>query len=183
MSKTFFYLIFLVCFSYLTSCASPTQRTNPLIQHADPFYNINHDDYPLLHLPLIKPIEAKRQDGRTPWRVLSPNGPWVSVPNRQDNFFYVYAIEELEKFAIKNGVIMAYSSYVDKQADPYIQDNYYHWFVLIPDKKIAEGFHTEDEFNQYIQTLGIQNLDWQTPDEAFKKFAETGCLEWIPDCN
>ena len=77
---------------------------------------------------------------------------------------------------------MAYSTYVDTGAPDYIQDNYYHWFVLIPAKEIGEGFHAEDEFREYIQTLGIQNPDWQTPDEAYKKFKETGCLEWIPDC-
>jgi hypothetical protein len=55
--------------------------------------------------------------------------------------------------------------------------------VIIPEKEIAEGFHTEDEFRQYIQTLGIQNPNWQTPDEAYEQFTQTGCLEWIPDCN
>jgi hypothetical protein len=176
MKKTALCLVILLSVSCLMSC-------RPSVQHADPFYNINYDDYPLIHLPLIKPVEAKRELGSSPWRVLSPNGPWVSVPNRQDNFFYVYDIEELEKFAIKNGVIMAYSAYVDNEADVYIQDNYYHWFVLIPDKEIAEGFHTEGEFREYIQTLGIQDPDWQTPDEAYEQFTQTGCLEWIPDCN
>jgi hypothetical protein len=182
IKKTAFYLMILFSLSYVTSCAPPVQHTDPPARYADPFYNINDNDYPLLHLPLIKPVEAKRQDGRTPWSVFLPNGIWVRVPNRQDNFFYAYTIEELEKIAVKNGVIMAYSAYVDKEADAYIQDNYYHWFVLIPDKKIAEGFHTEDEFNQYIQTLGIQNPDWQIPDEAYKKFEQTGCLDWVPDC-
>src|SRR5688572_11850335 len=161
MKNTFFYLVLFLSLSYVTSCAPPAQPTNPPVQHADPFYNINDDDYPLLHLPLIKPFEAKRELGSSPWRVFLHYGPWVSVPNRQDNFFYGYDIEELEKFAVKNGVIMAYSAYVDKEADAYIQDNYYHWFVLIPDKEIAEGFHTEDEFREYIQTLGIQDPDWQ----------------------
>ncbi len=182
MTKTTFCLILLLSFSYVTSCAPPVQSSAPAVQYADPFYNINDSDYPLLHLPLIKPVEAKREDGRTPWRVFLPDGPWVHVPDRQDNFFYVYDIEELEKFAVSNGVIMAYSAYVDKEADAYIQDNYYHWFVLIPDKKIAEGFHTEGDFLQYIQTLGIQDPDWQTPDEAYRQSRQTGCLEWIPDC-
>lgn len=105
--------------------------------------------------------------------------PRVLVPNRQDNLVYCYAIEELEKFAVKDGVLMAYSAYVDKEADAYIQENYYHWFVLVPDKKIAEGFQTEDEFREYIQTLGIQDPSWQTPNEAFDKFIETGCLDWM----
>lgn len=107
-------------------------------------------------------------------------GLWVSIPNSQ--VVYPYNIEELEKFAVQSGVIMAYSSYINKEADSYIQDNYYHWFVIIPEKEIAEGFHTEDEFRDYIQTLGIQDSDWQRPDEAYEQFKKTGCLEWIPDC-
>src|SRR5215207_8547899 len=170
MKNTVFYLVLFLSLSYVTSCAPPAQPTNPPVQHADPFYNINDNDYPLLHLPLIKPIEAEREDGRTPWSVFLPYGPYVSVPNSQEE--YIYGIEELEKFAVKSGAIMAYSAYVDKDADVYVQSNYYHWFVLIPDKEIAEGFHTEDEFNQYIQTLGIQDPDWQSPDEAFDKFKE-----------
>ena len=79
---------------------------------------------------MIKPIEAKRQDGRSPWRVFVHYGLGVSVPNSQE--IYVYNIEELEKFAVQNGVIMGYSSYVNKEADAYIQENYYHWFVIIP---------------------------------------------------
>jgi hypothetical protein len=183
MKKVVLYLILLLSLSHVTGCSPPAQLTDLPVQHTDPFYNVNQDDYPLLHLPLIKPIEAKRFDGSSPWRVLLFDGPWVHVPNRQDNFTYFYAIEELEKFAVENGIIMAYSPYVDTEADAYIQDNYYHWFVLIPDQEIAEGFHTEAEFLEYIQTLGIEDPDWQTPDEAYKQFSKTGCLEWFPDCD
>jgi hypothetical protein len=175
MKKSVFYLILFLSISCMTSCASP-------VQHADPFYNVNYDDEPLIHLPLIKPVEAKRRGGSSPWRVFLTFGPWVSVPDRQDNFFYAYDVEELEKFAVENGIIMAYSAYVDQDADAYVQDNYFHWFVIIPDKEIAEGFHTEAEFREYIQTLGIQDPDWQTPSETYKQFKRTGCLEWFPDC-
>jgi len=154
----------------------------PPNRYADPFYNPNYDDYPLLYLPLIKPIQAVREAGDSTWKVFLPNGPRVSVPNSQNNLVYPYAIAELEEFAVKDGVLMAYSAYVDKEAAPYIQENYYHWFVLIPDKRIAEGFQTEEEFREYIQTLGIQNPNWQTPNVAFDKFKKTGCLDWIPDC-
>lgn len=180
MKKIGFYLFLLFSLSYMTSCASPAQPTDPPVQHADPFYNINRNDYPLLHFPLIKPIEAKRLDGRSPWRVFIHYGLGVSIPNSQE--VYVYNIEELEKFAVQNGFIMAYSSYVNKEADAYIKDNFYHWFVIIPEKETAEGFQTENEFHQYIQTLGIQDPDWQRPDEAYEQFKKTGCLAWIPDC-
>ena len=176
MRKNRFYLILFLSISFLTNCT----RT---VQHADPFYNVNLNDYPLLHLPLINPIEAKRFSGETPWRILILYDLSVSLPNYQVKTYYDYDVEELEKFAVKNGVIMAYSAYVDIEADASIQEDYYHWFVIIPEKEIAEGFHTEAEFRAYIQTLGIQDPDWQTPDEAYKQFRRTGCLEWFPDCD
>lgn len=197
IKKTALYLIvFFLCITlvYMAIWWPPARYT-------DPFYNFDHGDMSLLHLPLVKPIKATRlitSSVPSTWEVsLSPYTPWVSIPN--SDAYYPYAkVVELEKFAVKNGVIMAYSAYVDTEADgslaystppvdfekarTYIRDNYYHWFVIIPDKEMVEGFHTEDEFNQYIQTLDIQNLNWHTPEEAYKKLARTGCLEWIPDC-
>lgn len=170
LRKPFFYFILLLSISFLTSCSPPAR-------YADPFYNVNYDDDPLHHLPLIKPIMA---DGKgTTWRVFE--GPWVDIPNSDEE--YPYSIEDLEIFAVKNGVIMAYTSYVDIDAPAYIQDNYYHWFVIIPDKKIEEGFHTKKEFNEYIQTLGIRKPEWQKPNDVYEEFTQTGCLDWIPDCN
>jgi len=153
------------------------------MQHSDSFYDLNDNDFPRNHLPLINPIEATSERSSSPWDIELHPAIWVDFPNSQGLYYLYGHINELEKIAVKNGVIMAYSSYVDKEADAYIQDNYYHWFVVVPDKKIAKGFHTEGEFREYIQTLGIQDPKWQTPDEAYDKFAETGCLEWIPDCN
>lgn len=175
MKKIVLYLMILLSISCVTGCT-------PLVHHSDPFYDINDNDFPRNHLPLIKPIEATRKNSSSPWSVsLMPYSPKVYIPNSDVVYPYSH-VEELKKFAVRDGVIMAYSSYVNKQADAYIQDNYYHWFVIVPEKKITKGFHTEDEFNQYIQTVDIQNPDWQTPDEAYKKFAETGCLDWIPNC-
>jgi hypothetical protein len=140
---------------------------------------------------LIKPIKATREGSFSPWYLGLGYTISVEIPN-SNNVYYDYdVVKELEKIAVKNDVVMAYSSYVDKETgaytdketDAYIRDNYYHWIVIVPDKEIAKGFHTEDEFREYIQTLGIQNPDWQTPDEAYDKFIQTGCLEWIPDCN
>ena len=176
MKKTAFYLILLLSISYMTCCTPP-------VRHADPFYNINRGDLPLSHLPLINPIEAKRLRSSLPWEIGLHPAMWIDFPNSQGLYYLYGHVNELEKFAVKNGVIMAYSSYIDKQADAYIQDNYYHWFVMVPDQEITKGFHTEDEFRQYIKTLGVSNPDWQTPDEAYDTFMQTGCLEWIPDCD
>jgi hypothetical protein len=175
MNKAAFCLVILLSISYLTSCT-------PLVHHSDRFYNYNDSDFPRNHFPLIDPVEATRERSSSPWELGLGNTIWIRIPNSNNAYYGYSGVAELEKFAVKEDVIMAYSSYVDKQADAYIQNNYYHWFVAIPDKNITEGFHTEDEFDHYIQTLGIQNPEWQIPDEAYKKFAQTGCLDWIPDC-
>jgi len=114
------------------------------------------------------------------------NAIYIDLPKSHEEdvleVYTYYRIEELEIFAVKNGVIMAYSAYVNEDADAYIQDNFFHWFVMVPADETTKGFHTEDEFLEYIQTLGVEDPDWQTPDEAFDMFWETGCLAWIPDC-
>jgi len=175
MKKTAFNLVLFLILSFLTGCTTA-------IQHDDPFYNVN-DDFSMNRIPLINPIEANRLNSSAPWDIELHPGMWVNFPKSQGLYYLYGHVHELENFAVKRDVIMAYSSYIDNDADAYIQDNFYHWFVIVPEKEITKGFHTEDEFLGYIQTLGIEDPDWQTPDEAFTKFRKTGCLDWIPDCN
>jgi hypothetical protein len=175
----------ILCFVILlsVSCVTIFPHFPSLRRHADSFYDYNDNYAPGARFPLIDPIDVIRTGPSSPWKLGLGNDIWIQIPN-SNNAYYAYSfVDELEKFAVKNGVIMAYSSYVDRQVDAYIQNNYYHWFVTIPDKNITKGFQTKDEFDQYIQTLGIQSPDWQTSDEAFDKYFQTGCLEWIPDCN
>jgi len=174
MKRTAFYLILLLSLSCVTSCMQP-------VQHDDQFYNVN-DDFSMARIPLVNPIEVNRMNSSSPWDIELHPGMWVDFPESH-GFYYLYGhVHEPEKLAVKNGVIMAYSSYVDKEADAYIQDNFYHWFVNVPETEITKGFHTEDEFLAYIQTLDIEDPDWQTPNEVYKQFRKTGCLEWIPEC-
>ena len=150
------------------------------VKHADPFYN--YDDFSMIRIPLIDPIEVNRLNSSSPWNISLHPSMWVDFPNDQGRYYLYGHIHGPEKFAVNDGVIMAYSGYIDEEADVYIQENFYHWFVIIPDKEITMGFHTEDEFLKYLQILSIEDIDWQTPDEAFKQFRKTGCLEWFPDC-
>jgi len=167
-------LIISLSISFLTSCT-------PIAHHADPFYNF--DDITHNRIPLIKPIEANRLNSSSPWSIELHPAIWiVNYPNSQEVDHLYAHVNELEKYAVKNSVIMVYSSYVDKKANAYIQDNYYHWFVIVPKKEITKGFHTEGDFREYIQTLGVQDPDWQTPSVTFKQFRKTGCLDWFPDC-
>ena len=170
-------VLFSVCF--LASCS-------PKIQHADSFYNYNDNDFPRDHLPVINPVEATRDRPNSTWNLELLNSLHIDLPKSDEQEVrkvYIYShVEELEKIAVKDGVIMAYSGHVNEQADAYIQENSYYWFVMIPREDITVGFHTEDEFTRYIETMNIQDPDWQTPDDAFDTFLETGCLDWFPDC-
>ena len=177
MKKTVLCLMILLSIG----CMIPFPRFPSLRHHADPFYDYSDDYAPGARFPLIDPVQATQERPSSPWNLGLADPIWIQIPNSDEDYGYS-GVVEVEKFAVKNSVILAYSSYVDKEADAYIQNNYYHWFVTIPEKKITEGFQTKDEFNQYIQKLGIQNPEWQTPDAAFDKYFQTGCLDWIPDC-
>lgn len=179
MKIAYFQLIIFLHISLLASCTH-------LVHHADPFYDLKSSDYPRGHFPLIKPVEVTHDISSSSWNLKLLNSLHIDLPKSQEQDIvevYIYSrVAELDKFAVKDGVILAYSAYVNQQADAYIQNGFYHWFVMVPSKNITVGFHTQDEFHQYIQTLGIQDPDWQTPDEAFNKFMDSGCLDWIPDC-
>ncbi len=179
MNKRIFQLMGFLIISFLTSCT-------PLVDHADPFYDLNGSDYPRGHIPLIKPVEVTRDIFSSSWNLDLLNSVHIDLPKSQEQEVvdvYIYSrIDELGKFAVEDGVIMAYSPHIDQQADPYIQNNFYYWFVMVPSENITKGFHTEEEFRQYIQTLGIQDPDWQTPDDVYDRFLNSGgCLEWIPE--
>jgi hypothetical protein len=180
MKKAFAHLMIFLSISFLTGCI-------PLVHHANPFYDLNTDDFPLIHLPLIEPIEATQIRSSSPWDLGPFYGLHIEIPkSREEEIQKIYSyngVEDLEKFAVQDGVIMAYSANVDQEADAYIRNDFFHWFVIVPSKKITKGFHTEDEFRQYIQTIGIQDPVWWKPKDAYHKYSlNGGCIDWIPDC-
>lgn len=178
MKKNIFLFIFLLILCAITSCTRP-------VKHADNYYNVN-DGLSLRRIPVVKPIEIILLESQTDltysWDLELQPGIWVDYPNKQGLRYFYGHVHDLKKFATINGIIMAYSSFVDQDAVTYIQDNFYHWFVIVPDLEIQKGFHSQDDFSEYIRTLGIENPDWQIPDEVYRRFKKTGCLEWIPDC-
>jgi len=175
----FSFMIF-IWLAFLVSCA-------PVIHHEDPFYDLNGEDYPRGHIPLIKPVQVTRDVLSTSWNIDLLNVIRVDLPKSNENEVpqvYVYGhVTDLKKIAVQDGVVMAYSEYIHPLAEGYLRENYYHWFVIAPEKDISVGFQTEEEFNQYIQTLGIEDPDWLDPDEVHDAYwSSGGCLEWIPDC-
>jgi hypothetical protein len=178
MKKAAYFLILVLILILILSCLTGcTART----EHRDPFYN--YDDFSMNRIPLINPIEINRLDGAAPWDLELQPGMWVDYPNSQGLLYLYGHVHAPEKFAVDNGVIMAYSPYVDPAAGAFIQDHFYHWFVSIPADDLTEGFSTEAAFLAYCQDLGIAEPDWQAPDAAWEQFRKTGCLAWLPDCD
>lgn len=179
MKKANLYFLITLIVMCLASCQT-------IVKHSDPFYNDDGgDDFPYTQFPLIKPYYVYTMDVGSPWIIelrAVYGALYVIAPENEGGVHYYYDIWGVETISVQDGIIMAYSPYVDDEAPQSIQDNYYHWFVIIPDEHIAMGFHDENAFQAYIQKLGIQNPDWQTPKDAISQFEDTGCLDWIPDC-
>lgn len=145
--------------------------------HEDEFYN-DMGAYPSARLPLIKPYELYSKEGE-PWSLNLFTGLWSPPPD--DTLLYNNVLN-VEKISLKNSVIMAYSPYIDGDISPSMKKYVYHWFVIVPDKDIAEGFYNENAFLKYIQQFGIQEPDWREPSDVYDEYVETECLDWIPDC-
>lgn len=183
MKKAILCLWIILITIYLASCQT-------VVKHSDPFYNDDGGDrFPYTQFPLIKPYYVYTMDVGSPWiiELIGINGGLrIELQNMglPDNaaYVYYYDVVDVRKISVQDGIIMAYSPYVDDEAPQSIQDNYYQWFVVIPDREITMGFHEEDAFQEYIQTLGIQKPDWQKPFDASRQFSSTGCLDWLPDC-
>jgi len=104
--------------------------------------------------------------------------PWT--PN-SPSLLYSSGAPCVQKFAVENDVIMVYTPY-EPEVSENLRDEVFHWFVFVPAKDIQTGFYNESDFLAYIQTFGISEVNWEDPDTIFQRFRNTGCLEWIPEC-
>lgn len=150
-------------------------------KHADSFYDVN-SAMDRRRIPLVKPLYMLQLSSPDDWSMSLRPTIYITYPNSKEPEKIYSHIYDINKFAVVNGAILAFSPNVDENADSYIQENYFHWFVLTPDQEITKGFQTEEEFTQYIHTLGIQDPDWLDPVKVYRQFNWTGCLDWIPDC-
>lgn len=144
-------------------------------KHEDPFYN-DVGTWDSFRTPLIKPYEMILINKEFGWQLtLKGNMP-------SQYYYYKFApISDISKIAVQNNFILAYSTYPEN-VDESVGQIVLNWFVISPDMHLEMGFADEEEFLKYIQQLGIQQPDWQMPDDVYREFYKTGCLDWIPDC-
>jgi hypothetical protein len=144
-------------------------------QSSDPFYS-NYSDWDAIRFPLIKPYEAVKANEEVGWTINLPISPYE---NGIPNYLNIY---HPEMVSVKNNVIMVYTTYqpIDILT---LGDKVLYWFVLLPDEKKETGFDNESEFLSYIKKYGVDKPSWQSIDSVYEQFYETGCLDWMLDCN
>ena len=150
---------------------------NPSFQmHEDPFYNdVGKSDS--LRFPLIKPYYVAYLDQEFSWQM-----PLLADPPSESTYYY-FNLHDIRKISVENGVIMVYTPYVEHNIDQSLGQKVFHWFVIVPSSNMEVGFESEDTFLAYIKQFDINQPNWLDPNEVYKQFFQTGCLEWISDCN
>lgn len=95
--------------------------------------------------------------------------------------YWYTGLHDVQKIAVVEGVILVYTPYEPLVAKD-VGQKVLNWFVIIPDKGIETGFDNENDFLEYLQEYGINEVSWETPDVLYQRFLDTGCLDWIPGC-
>jgi len=153
-----------------------------IMADSTPFYK-KTGDFDARFLPLIAPYKAMKPFGESGDR----NGWYIDliVDDRGPKMSVYMQISQVEKVAVSNGVIMAYSQEIinlsKQERDAGLAN--LHWFVIVPAGRIEIGFETEEDFLAYIKKYGIDKPVWMDTQSAYDQFRKTGCLDWIPDCN
>ena len=151
----------------------------------DAFYSDGGDPWGgQMKFPLIKPyfaihneiLQSDSSNVEKRWDI------WLQKPPSERDFYYYTTIYDVQKIAVKDGVILVYSSYEREVQEEYGQEILY-WFVIIPDESIEMGFNQIKDFLEYIQQWDIQEPIWQNPDDIMLEFNQTQCLDWIPGCD
>ena len=144
----------------------------------DSFYQYGGSSRDYLRFPLIKPYYAIYLSDEVGWQIPLD---LESDPSQVDLYYYL-SLPHVQKIAVDNGVIMVYAPY-ELPTDKTINHNVPQWYALLVDQNVEIGFVSEAEFLAYIRQYGIDQLDWQEPDDILQEYNQTRCLDWIPDCN
>jgi hypothetical protein len=163
------FLLAIVFSTILSSC-----KVTEYLQQDD-FYR-SGSEWDHLRFPLIKPYYAIYITDELGWGIPLHSG--IS----DSNIYYYTQLNDVQEISVENGVIMVYTPY-EQDVEESIGENVYNWFVFMPDQNIEMGFDNEEDFLAYIQSYGIQQSSWRTPDDILKEYDELWCLPWIPTCN
>ena len=152
----------------ISGCALAVRQQN------DPFY-IDNGAWDFPRIPLIKPYYMIYTGDEFGWQM-----PLLANPPSKGLYYY-YKVDDIQKLDVENGVLMIYTPF-NEPVDASKGQRILHWFAIVPDRNIEEGFDNEADFLNYIHIYNIQQPLWEEPASVIKQFGKTGCLDWIPDC-
>ena len=162
------FIVFIV-FSMLLSACNAIKYA-----HRDPFYN-NGSELDHFRFPLIKPYYAIWVTEELGWSI-----PLEVSPSEKDIYYYI-TLNDVQKIAVENNVIMVYTQY-EEDVHKEVGQKVLYWFAMVPNENIEVGFETETELIDYVQQYGIEEPAWREPDDILHEYELTWCLDWIPDC-
>ncbi len=167
MKKSFNISILLLIAVFSFGCFIP-------VNNPDPFYSAWRD-WGGPRFPLIYPYDVFYIGQSEDWAIN------LHSPQKSEELHYYQSVNDIDKIAVVNGVIMVHSSYKEKNGSV-VSAQDLSWFVIIPSEEVERGFNNEVSFLKFIDAYGIAEIKWETPDQLNRKFLDTGCLEWIPGC-
>ncbi|MHC1781890.1 MAG: hypothetical protein AB9891_03820 [Anaerolineaceae bacterium] len=147
--------------------------------HRDPFFvgaKAEVSDTRLdLRLPLVKPYVIYHEEiSGGQWYIRLEN----TLKWKENDPLYAYAkINKVSKISVEDGIIYVYTTFIENSKKHQIQ-----WFILIPSEEFEKGFENKNDFLKYLDQNNLAIPEWITPYDAYEKFVQTGCLDWIPDC-
>jgi hypothetical protein len=149
----------------------------PACSSRDSFYR-KGSGWDYLRFPLLKPYYAMS--------LSNEEIKWViplerESPLKKESF--LMEIRDVVKIAVVDNAIMLYSQDSTKIASSNIEEKVFHWFILIPNEHLEMGFENEDGFLKYLYQNDMDQPQWLEPISVLQEFDQTGCLDWIPDCN
>lgn len=162
-------VIISILFLFMLVCCGKKNNYEYATQEEKYFYtDCGGLDY--IRFPLIMPYDVMCIDfEKKNW-----------VVDLQVGWTFDHEINEVDKLAVKDSVILIHSTSLHRLED---EEKPKQWFIIIPSQKIELYFTNEIEFTLYLKQLKINEVIWMNVEDVNNEFQSNSCLPWIPACN
>ncbi|ATL49379.1 hypothetical protein COR50_20575 [Chitinophaga caeni] len=152
--------------SLLTSCwrQSDNGQAKDQQKQVDKFYT-ETGGWDWIRVPLIKPYEAKKIDPKL------ESSNWYISYGKIDNAINVKDVSVIDS------IIYAYCGDSTLLDYKYIKAA---WFIFDVKKNIKQGFSSESEFDNYLQSNNYPKPHWQDIDSISEMLGNGGQVPWMP---
>lgn len=160
-------IIYISIIFLFTACRHNRNENTFSNDHEKQFYT-NFEGLGYIRIPLIMPYEILAENKNDNWYL-----------NLIDGFDYYYSIQQIDKVAVIDSVILIHSASI-RQVSKNIKPK--QWFAIIPSKNVEIGFANEIDFKEYLNQCNITIVEWMEIESVFDRFKDTECLPWIKGC-